>query len=105
MKIEEFESTVRMGEAGCLEAREIIARLRHPARDPEEGALLYHRAEVNLTDDEPHKLAEATNALIEMQGLLSRDRRRLEIRIKALLRTLPGQLSRELILLGHKTTF
>lgn len=103
-QLQEFELTVSMARIRCLTRREILDRLRASAEDPEESALLYRLEECGLGTEDAAQLGEMTTELANLEGLRSRDRQRIDSRLKRLLRVLPDEVSNPIAwqLLGSK---
>lgn len=104
LQLHEFELTVSMAQIRCLTREEILDRLRASPEDPEESALLYRLEECGLATEDAARVAEIATKLAKLEGLRSRDRQRVDSRLKRLLRVLPDEFSNPIAwqLLGSK---
>jgi hypothetical protein len=93
-----------MARIRCLTRQEILDRLRASPEDPDESALLYRLEESDLATEDAARVSEIAIELANLEGLHSRDRQRIDSRLKRLLRVLPAAFSNPIAwqLLGSK---
>jgi hypothetical protein len=96
-RLQEFEAAVEMAAIRCLTRQELLQRLRDSLGGPDDGPLLYQLERCDLSSDDLSSVAEIAMSLVNIQGLPSRARQRIDSRLKRLLRVLPREFSNPIV--------